>query len=150
MSNPSDHFECSWHGSRALLLAYLVLQALALGSALLLDLPWWGAALAVIVCLAHALRVLPRQVRLTHPFACRALRRDAAGWAIWSERQGWQPIRLQRDSMALPLMIVLRWRLCGERRVHGLCIPRDAMSEDAHRRLRLQLKFSRKRWAAEE
>ena len=36
----------------------------------------------------------------------------------------------------------------GERRVRGLCIPRDALTREAHRRLRVRLKFSRRRWAA--
>ena len=36
----------------------------------------------------------------------------------------------------------------GQRRVRGLCIPCDALSHTQHRRLRLQLKFSRHRWAA--
>ena len=52
------------------------------------------------------------------------------------------------DSLALPLAVVLRFRLVGERRVRGLCIPRDALTREAHRRLRVRLKFSRRRWAA--
>ena len=150
MSNPSESFECSWRGSRVLLLIYLVLLALAQMSALTLDLPWWGAALATATCVVHALWVLPRQILLTHPTACCALRRDADGWALWSAAHGWRSVQLQPDSLALPAMVVLRWRHAGERRVRALCIARDAMSADAHRRLRLRLKFSRKRWAAAE
>lgn len=150
MSNPSESFECSWRGSRALLLIYLALLVLALSSAVLLDLPGWGAALAVAACVVHALWVVPRQILLTHPSACSALRRDVAGWSLWSEAHGWRPIQLQRDSLALPALVVLRWRLAGEQRVRALCIPRDAMSGEAHRRLRLRLKFSRKRWEAAE
>ena len=150
MSNPSESFECSWRGSRALLLIYLALQMLALGSALMLELPWWGVASAIAVCTAHALWVLPRQILLTHPSACCALRRDASGWALWSAAHGWRSIQLQPDSLALPALVVLRWRFAGERRVRGLCIAQGAMSADAHRRLRLRLKFSRKRWAAAE
>ena len=51
-------------------------------------------------------------------------------------------------GLALPLAVVLRFRLVGERRVRSLCIPRDALTRDAHRRLRVRLKFSRRRWAA--
>jgi toxin CptA len=44
--------------------------------------------------------------------------------------------------------VVLRFRLPGERLGRGLCIPRDALPRELHRRLRLRLKFSRRRWAA--
>ena len=57
-------------------------------------------------------------------------------------------VALSPDSLALPLAVVLRFRLVGERRVRGLCIPRDALTREAHRRLRVRLKFSRRRWAA--
>ena len=150
MSSPSERFECSWRESRALLLIYLLLQALALLCALLLALPWWGRLLVLGSCVGHALWVLPRHIRLTHPDACRGLRRDAGGWALWSAAHGWQPIQLLPDSLALPALVVLRWRLPGERRVRALCVPWDAMDREAHRRLRLRLKFSRRRWAAAE
>ncbi|MDB6142473.1 MAG: hypothetical protein JWP80_1517, partial [Pseudomonas sp.] len=55
----------------------------------------------------------------------------------------------------LPLAVVLRFRLVGKRglirgRVRGLCIPYDALPPEVHRRLRVRLKFSRRRWAAPE
>jgi len=92
---------------------------------------------------------------LGSPRAFTALRRNAEGWQLWNRRDGWQAVQLRRDSMALPLLVVLRFRLAGKggsgaRWVCGLCIPRDAMAPDEHRRLRVRLKFSRRRWAAPE
>jgi toxin CptA len=46
------------------------------------------------------------------------------------------------------LLVVLRFRLVGERRVRSLCIPNDALAADVHRRLRVRLKFTRNRWVA--
>ncbi|UTW07041.1 protein YgfX [Pseudomonas benzenivorans] len=150
MSSPSEGFECRWRPSRQLLLCYGLIQALALLALLLVELPPWGYGLVVGLCLAHALWVLPRHILLSAPEAFRALRCDAEGWQLWSEAKGWQAIQLRPDSLALPLIVVLRFRLAGEWRVRGLCIPRDALAHHLHRRLRVRLKFSRRRWAAPE
>lgn len=143
-------FECRWHASRQLLAAYLLAQLFALGSLLLLSIPVWASLLGIALCVAHGFWVLPRQILLTHPQAFRGLRRDADGWQLWSQESGWQSVQLRPDSLALPLVVVLRFRLHGERRVRAICVPRDAQAADIHRRLRVRLKFSRRRWAAPE
>ncbi|MFL7963148.1 protein YgfX [Pseudomonas kielensis] len=148
MSNPSNRFECRWQASGQLLAAYLLAQVFALGSLLLLSIASWCAALGVIVCLAHGAWVIPRHVVLTHRRAFCGLRRNAAGWQLWSRADGWRAVQLRPDSLALPLIIVLRFRLQGERRVRSLCVLRDALAPDVHRRLRVRLRFSRRRWAA--
>ncbi|WP_018926785.1 protein YgfX [Pseudomonas umsongensis] len=150
MSSPSNAFECRWHASRQLLAAYLLAQLFALGSLFLLSIPLWANLLGVALCVAHSMRVLPRQILLTHPQAFRGLRRDADGWQLWSQAEGWQPVQLKPDSLALPLVVVLRFRLRGERGVRAICVPRDSQAADVHRRLRVRLKFSRRRWAAPE
>ncbi|RON01623.1 hypothetical protein BK659_24220 [Pseudomonas brassicacearum] len=150
MSNPSNHYECRWHASRQLLAAYLLAQLFALGSLFLLSIPVWASLLGVALCGAHGIWMLPRQILLTHPQAFRGLRRDADGWQLWNQRSGWQAVQLRPDSLALPLVVVLRFRLRGERRVRAICVPRDAQAADVHRRLRVRLKFSRRRWAAPE
>jgi toxin CptA len=106
--------------------------------------------LGVVLCVAHGAWLLPRQILLTHPQAFCGLRRDADGWQLWNQADGWQPVQLRPDSLALPLIVVLRFRLRGERRVRSICVPRDAQAADLHRRLRVRLKFSRRRWAAPE
>ena len=143
-------FECRWHASRQLLAAYLLAQLFALGSLLLLSIPVWASLLGIALCVAHGFWVLPRQILLTHPQAFRGLRRDADGWQLWNQESGWQSVQLRPDSLALPLVVVLRFRLHGERRVWAICVPRDAQAADVHRRLRVRLKFSRRRWAAPE
>ena len=155
MSSRSDRFECRWQASRLLLAAYLSAQALTLVSLYFLDLPLWACALGVFSCLAHGVWAMPRFILLSSPSAFTGLRRDADGWQLWSAAGGWQAVQLQRDSLALPMAVVLRFRLIGKRqtvnwRVRGLCIPRDALPADVHRRLRVRLKFSRRRWAVAE
>jgi toxin CptA len=148
VSSPSDVFECHWRASRLLLAAYLSALLLALITLSVVELPLWAALVSAGLCLLHAAWVLPRQVLLRHPTAFTGLRRDESGWQLFNRRDGWQAVQLRPDSLALPVVVVLRFRLAGERRVRGLCIPRDALAREAHRRLRVRLKFSRRRWAA--
>jgi len=150
VSSPSNSFECRWQASWQLLAAYLMAQLFALGSLFLLSIPVWAKVLGVVLCVAHGIWSLPRRILLTHPRAFSGLRGDADGWQLWSRAAGWQPVQLRRDSLALPLIVVLRFRLRGERRVRTICVPRDAQAADVHRRLRVRLKFSRRRWAAPE
>ena len=155
MSSLHDRFECRWQPSRWLLAAYLSAQLLALSALYLLDIPTWALLGGVLLCIVHGFWVIPSRILLSRPSAFTALRRDADGWQLWNQQNGWQAVQLRRDSMALPLLVVLRFRLAGKggsasRWARGLCIPRDAMAPDAHRRLRVRLKFSRRRWAAPE
>ena len=146
MSSPSNRFECRWQASRLLLAAYVLAQLIALGSLLALNLPY--SSLGILLCLAHCAWVLPRQILLTHRSSIRGLRRDDDGWQLWSAARGWHPVQLRPDSLALPLIVVLRYRVQGERRVRSICVPKDAQATDVHRRLRVRLKFSRRRWLA--
>ncbi|WP_460163458.1 protein YgfX [Pseudomonas sp. S2_F03] len=150
MSSPSNMFECRWHASRQLLAAYGVAQLFALGSLILLSIPAWASLLGIALCAAHGFWVLPRQILLKHPQAFCGLRRDADGWQLWNRAAGWQAVQLRPDSLALPLIVVLRFRLRGERRIRSICVPRDSQAADVHRRLRVRLTFSRRRWAAPE
>jgi toxin CptA len=133
-----------------LLAAYLLAQLFALGSLWLLAIPLWASLLGAFCCLLHAVWALPRQILLTHARAFCGLRRDADGWQLWSRAAGWQAVQLRPDSIALPLVVLLRARLQGERRVRSVCVPRDSQAADLHRRLRVRLKFSRRRWTAPE
>ena len=133
-----------------MLAAYLLAQAFALGSLFLLAIPLWASLPGALCCLLHGAWALPRQILLTHPQAFRGLRRDADGWQLWSQAKGWQPVQLRPDSLALPLIVVLRFRLRGERRVRTICVPRNSQAADLHRRLRVRLKFTRRRGAAPE
>ncbi|MDO9320080.1 MAG: hypothetical protein Q7U01_00425 [Pseudomonas sp.] len=148
MSNPSKAFECHWQASRWLLAGYLLTLIVALLALVLAALPLWAQLLGGMFALLHAAWVVPRQILLVSPQAFTGLRHDAAGWQLFNAALGWQVVQLRPSSLALPLVVVLHFRLAGECRVRGLCIPCDALKHDQHRRLRLQLKFSRRRWAA--
>ena len=149
MSSPSNPvFECRWQASRLLLAAYLLAQSFALGALLLLDLPY--SSLGLLLCLAHAAWVVPRHIRLTHRSSIRGLRRDESGWQLWSAARGWHRVQLRPDSLAQPLIVVLRYRVQGEWAVQSICVPSDSQAADVHRRLRVRLKFSRRRWLAPE
>ncbi|VXC16583.1 Toxin CptA [Pseudomonas sp. 8BK] len=150
MSSPSDAFECQWQPSRRLLACYALIQGGALLSLVLVDIPIWARLLGMGFCFAHAAWVLPRHLLLSAPQAYRALRYTADGWQVHSAAQGWQAIELHPDSLALPQVVLLRFRLAGQRRVRSLCIASDSLARDQHRRLRVRLKFSRHRWAAAE
>ncbi|XVO88838.1 protein YgfX [Pseudomonas palleroniana] len=146
MSSPSNRFECRWQASGLLLAAYLLAQLLALGSLLVLDFPY--SSLGALLCLAHAAWALPRHIRLTHRSSVHGLRRDEDGWQLFSDERGWHSVQLRPDSLALPWIVVLRYRVQGEWRVRSLCVPKDSQAADVHRRLRVRLKFSRRRWLA--
>ena len=105
-------------------------------------------ALLVALYVAHGCWVLPRHLTLRSRHAITGLRRHAGGWQLWSEAQGWQAVQLRPDSLALPALIVLRFRRPGQWFTRGLCIAADSMDPQLHRRLRVRLKFSRRRWAA--
>ncbi|SPO57193.1 conserved protein of unknown function [Pseudomonas sp. JV551A1] len=148
MSSPSECFECRWQGSRLLLAAYLGCQVLAWLAVLASPLPGWPALAVVTACIAHAGWAIPRRILLTHRHAVVGLRRDVRGWQVFSRARGWQPVRLCRDSVALPGLVVLRFVRAGRWMGQSQCVPGDAMGDDEHRRLRVRLKFSRRRWAA--
>ncbi len=103
-----------------LLAAYLVAQLLALIALCQLDISPWATLIGSASCLAHAVWVLPRSILLNHPAAYRALKRDRQGWQLWSERGGWQPVCLRPDSLALPWVVMVRFRLVdGDGRPSG-------------------------------
>lgn len=148
MSSPSDRFECRWQGSKYLLAAYLACLTLALVVLTQLTIPLPFALAGLALCLGHAFWTIPRQILLNHPHAVTGLRRDAHGWHLWSAARGWHSVQLRRDSMALPGLVIVRYRRKGQVFSRSLCIGHDALEPVQHRRLRLRLKFSRKRWAA--
>jgi len=146
MAQPVQPFECHFKPSRVLLWLYLGLLPLALIALFLARLPLWAQLLFELLALLHAAWALPRQIRLSHLAAITALRHDAQGFALYSRKHGWQPVQLRPDSLALPLCIVLRFRPLDKRLSRSICIPFDALDRDTHRRLRVRLKFARRRF----
>ncbi|MBB6342138.1 toxin CptA [Pseudomonas fluvialis] len=150
MTSMIEPFECHWRPSRLLLGGYLLVAALASLSIMLAELPGRWQVILLMLLLLHTTWVLPRQLLMRHAGATSGLRHDADGWQLYSERDGWQAAQLYPDSLALPSAIFLQFRLKDQRWRRGLCIACDALPAAQHRRLRVRLKFSRRRWAAPE
>jgi toxin CptA len=123
---------------------------LAVAALLVLPVPFWLRLLGLLLCLLHAVWVIPSRILLSRGSSWLGLRHDQHGWSLWNRRAGWQPVQLRPDSIALPLVVVLRFKVPGRWFTRGVCIPCGAMPADQHRRLRLRLKFTRRRWAAPE
>ena len=133
-----------------MLAAYLASQLLALLALSILQVPVWWQLAGVVLCLLHAGWMIPRRILLSHPDAISGLRRDHHGWQLFSRAHGWQTVQLRPDSLALRGLVVLRYRRPGRFWTEGLAIAHDALEPVQHRRLRVRLKFSRRRWAAAE
>ncbi len=133
-----------------LLALYIAVLSLAIVTLLVMPVPFWLWGLGLLLCLLHAAWIVPSHILLTRDSSWLGLRHDQQGWSLWSRRSGWQPVQLRPDSIALPLVVVLRFKVPGDWFVRSVCIPRDAMLQAQHRRLRVRLKFSRRRWAAPE
>lgn len=148
MSSRNDRFECHWAASRALCWSYGVAQLLAIGSILTLQVPPLVGFALLTGCVAHGIWVLPRHLLLSAPGAVTGLRRTPSGWALYCRESGWRPARLMFDSLALPALVIVRYRLPGQWWTRSACIPADALDPDTHRRLRLRLRWSRKRFVS--
>ena len=112
--------------------------------------PWTLKPLLTLLVLWSWHRVRQRQLQQRYPEAPRGLRHGAEGWQLWSPACGWQGVQLRPDSLALPWLVVLRYRRSGESRTRSLCIAHDSLGADAHRRLRVRLRFAPRRFAAPE
>ncbi|MDP2834656.1 MAG: hypothetical protein Q8Q28_15410 [Pseudomonadota bacterium] len=115
--------------ARSLLIA-LHLAALA---ALFFALPATAIRLVGVALLGASLW-MNRQ----RPVAMRLRAKADGQLEIWREA-AWLPVQLRADSVALPWLIVLRWR--EGRRHHSLALPPDALPGDEHRRLRVWLRW---------
>jgi len=146
----SGTFECHWQASRSLLLLYLLALALAFIALIALPVPTWLRLSGMLMCLFHAAWTIPSGILLSSARAWSGLRHEHNGWSLCCRQGEWQPVQLRPDSIALPWLVLLRFRLPGERFSRSLCIAADSLPADQHRRLRVRLKFSRRRWAAPE
>ncbi|MGE6992479.1 protein YgfX [Pseudomonas sp. NPDC047961] len=148
MSNQSSQaFECRWRASGPLLAMYLVMLLLAVIALLILPVPFWLRMFGLLLCVLHAAWAIPSRLLFCRRCSWLGLRHDQKGWSLWSQERGWEPVQLLPDSIALPLVVVLRFKQPDDWFARGLCIPRGVMTAEQHRRLRLRLKFSRRRWA---
>lgn len=150
MSSRLEPFECRWSASAGLLRLH-ALAAFAAGLCpWLTAIPWTLKPLLTLLVLWSWHRVRQRRLQQRYPEVPRGLRHCAESWQLWSAATGWQAIQVRPDSLALPWLVVLRYRLPGARRTRSLCIARDSLTADVHRRLRVRLRFAPRRFAAPE
>lgn len=140
MSARIDPFECRWRPSRWLPAFILLFQLLTLLVVLTSAL---SPTLQLALLLALGLHLLTTLPALLRPGAGGALRCEAKGWFMADADGQWQSIQLLPGSLALPGLILLHWRYPGQLRWHALCLLADSLPADAHRRLRLHLRWAR-------
>ncbi len=105
--------------------------------------------LVVIVLLSVKIYAQLRCMRNYQQPALRCgVRHNSTGWQLWSPKQGWRSVQLRTDSMAIPALVLLRYRYPHQWFYRSALIPFDSAPQDSHRRLRVRLKFSRQRWQA--
>ncbi len=150
MSNPTEFLLLQRQPSRwlgALLLLATVLACLALYRS---SLPLTSALPGMLLLLAFFCWVWPRQVSLRHAHSVTGLRFDSQGWHVLRRDGSETSASLLGDTFVSALLTVVRLREPGRWWSLSVVLPADAASEDALRRLRLRLRFSRQRWAAAE
>ncbi|SDT93413.1 hypothetical protein [Halopseudomonas salegens] len=150
MSNPTEPLLLQRQPSRwlgALLLLATLLGCLALYRS---NLPLATAMLGMLVLLGICRWLWPRQVSLRHAHSVTGLRFDSQGWHVLRRDGSETSANLLGDTFVSALLTVVRLREPGRWWSLSVVLPADAASEDALRRLRLRLRFSRQRWVAAE
>lgn len=143
-----QHFMCFWQPSIRLSWAVIGVLVLASVAAVLAAI---AASVKCVLLLLLALQIYAQWSRITQaqqPRLRMGLKRTAQGWQMWSSQTGWRPVQLRADSMAIPALVLLRYRYPEQWFYRSAAVPFDSLAQDSHRRLRVQLKFSRRRWQA--
>lgn len=148
MHGQSNMFSCHWQPSFRLSVFALLMSSLACVAVLISAVAWPWKISALTVLMAQIIYQLVQMQRLQQASQRRGLRHSAQGWQVWDAQQGWRAVQLRADSMAIPSLILLRYRYADQWFYRTLLIGVDSLSADAHRRLRVRLKFSRQRWQA--
>jgi|TARA_R110000822_G_scaffold2089_16_gene10077 toxin CptA len=112
--------------------------------------PGMLAAGMMLVLAGYALWVWPRQVSLRHASSVTGLRFDSEGWHVLRRDGSEASARLLADTFVSAFLTVVRLREPGRWWPVSVVLPPDAAAEEALRRLRLRLRFSRQRWVAAE
>lgn len=150
MSNPSDSLllqrqPSRWLGSILILTTLLGCMALYRSA-----LPALQATVGALLLWGYCVWLWPRQVSLRHADSVTGLRFDSQGWHILRRDGSEHGARLRADTFVSALLTVVRLRERGKLLSTSVILPADCAAEDALRRLRLRLRFSRQRWVAAE
>ena len=144
----SSRFVCYWQPSLRLSVLAALMTALAVIAVLSSALAWLVKAVLLLILSAQLICQLKQLTQLQQAAQRRGICRTAQGWSIWDAQQGWRAVQLRGDSMAIPALVLLRYRYAGQWFYRTLLVGVDSLSADSHRRLRVRLKFSRQRWRA--
>lgn len=63
------------------------------------------------------------------------------GWQLWRSQDDWQDIHVAGQSVVLPQLVVLYYRLAGDYRLRWLVLLPTELGREQHRQLRLWLRF---------
>lgn len=116
-----------------LLLALLALQFSAV--------PWLAGLLIHAVVLVYACCLLVGERRSRGQAGKQGLCYRQGGWQLWQPQQGWRPIELSGQTLVLPGLVVLTYRLPGRLLHSSSLITARMAGAEAHRRLRVCLRF---------
>lgn len=148
MHDQNNAFTCHWLPSLWLSVLAVLMTVLA-GLAVSISAIGWSWKLSILSVLVAQLGCqLLQIVRRQQPSQRRGLRRNVGGWEVWTAQYGWQRVQLRADSIAIPALVLLRYRYAHQWFYRTLVVGVDSLSADNHRRLRVRLKFSRQRWLA--
>ena len=150
MSSPTDFLMLNRQPSRFLGGLLLVTSILAITALYRSSLPGLHAGLCAAAVLVYCWWVWPRQISLRHAQSVTGLRFDRHGWHVLRRDGSEAGASLQPDTFVSAFLVVVRLREPGRWLPVSVILPADSASEDALRRLRLRLRFSRHRWAAAE
>jgi toxin CptA len=150
VSSPTDFLMLQRRPSRYLGVGVLLLTGLALVALYRSALPVVGAGLCMTAVLIYCWWLWPRQVSLRHAHSVTGLRFDSHGWHLLRRDGSEAGAHLQPDTFVSAFLTVVRLREPGRLLPVSVILPADSAPEDALRRLRLRLRFSRQRWAAAE
>ena len=147
-SRSKQGFSCFWQPSLRLSLAVLLISSLACCAVMLAAMPWLLKLCALLVLAIQIGWQFFLIYNRKQAYIRRGLRHNQQSWQLWSAKHGWRSIQLRADSIAIPALVLVRYRFAHQRFYRSAVISADSLSQDSHRRLRVRLKFSRQRWQA--
>lgn len=150
MFSQNDYLSLQRQPSRFLALTLLSFSFLALVALYRSSLPVMLALPLMLLVVGYVMWVWPRQISLRHAQSVTGLRFDGEGWHLLRRDGSESSAQLLSDTFVSALLTVVRLQEPGRWWSVSVILPADAATEDALRRLRLRLRFSRQRWVAAE
>lgn len=147
-SLPKTTTQWFWQPSRRLAGLNLTVLSLACLAVLLSAAPGRLKISLGLLLLLHIAHLTVQFLRGKQPASRRGVRCTAQGWQLWNAQSGWQPVQLAASSMAIPALVLLRYKAPQQSIYRSVVIAADCLTAEQHRQLRVRLKFSRQRWPA--